>query len=110
MHGHCSMCGKLKTTYGIQVKRDTAMNLLRGENPEGTLHRKSRSIIRRVYAYQVSNSVWHVDVNEKIKLYSFSKHACIDGFFRKIIWLSQFQGVIRTQSLLEVLFQKLQHR
>ena len=36
MHGYRSMWGKLKTTYGIQVKRDTVMNTLGEECPEGT--------------------------------------------------------------------------
>ena len=44
----CSMWGKLKTIYGIQVKWDTVMNILREEDLEGTLQRKSRLIIRRV--------------------------------------------------------------
>ena len=57
VRGCRSMWGKLKTTYGIQVKRDTVMNILREEDPEGTLQRKSRSIIRRVYTCQGPNSV-----------------------------------------------------
>ena len=35
VRGYRSMWGKLKTTYGIQVKRDTVMNILREEDPEG---------------------------------------------------------------------------
>ena len=81
------MWGKLKTTYGIQLKRDTVMNILREEDPEGTLQRKSRSIIRRVYTCQGPNNVWHVDGNDKIKQYGFPIHTCIDGFSRKVIWL-----------------------
>ena len=46
VHSYCSVSGKLKTTYGIQVKQDTVMNILREEDPEGTLQRKSRSITR----------------------------------------------------------------
>ena len=45
VRGYRSMWGNLKTTYRIQVKRDTVMNILREEDPEGTLQRKSRSII-----------------------------------------------------------------
>ena len=56
VRGYRSMWGKLKTTYGIQVKRDTVMNILREEDPEGTLQRKSRSIIRRVYTRQGPNN------------------------------------------------------
>ena len=52
VRGYRCMWGKLKTTYGIQVKRDTVMNILREEDPEGTLQRKSRSIIWRVYTCQ----------------------------------------------------------
>ena len=52
VRGYLFMWGKLKTTYGIQVKRDTVMNILREEDPEGILQRKSMSIIRRVYTCQ----------------------------------------------------------
>ena len=34
MWGYHSMWGKLKATNGIQVKRDTIMNILREEDPE----------------------------------------------------------------------------
>ena len=34
VHGYRSVCGKLKTTYGIQVKQDTVMNNLREEDPK----------------------------------------------------------------------------
>ena len=33
VRGYHSMWGKLKTTFGIQVKRDTVMNILREEDP-----------------------------------------------------------------------------
>ena len=55
--GYQSMWGKLKTTYGVQVKRDTVMNILREEYPEGILQRKSRSIIRRGYTCQGPNKL-----------------------------------------------------
>ena len=35
-----STWGKLNTAYGIQVKRDTIMKILKEEDPEGTLQRK----------------------------------------------------------------------
>ena len=82
-----SMWDKLKTTYRIQVKRDNVMNILREEDPEGTLQRKSRSIIPKVYTWQGPNNLWHVDGNDKIKPYGFPIHACIDDFSRKVIWL-----------------------
>ena len=87
MRGYRSMWGKLKSIYVIQVKRDTVMNILREKNPKGTLQRKLRSIIRRVYTCQGPNSVWHEDENNKIKPYGFPIHACIGGFSRKVIWL-----------------------
>ena len=57
VRGYRSMCGKLKTTYGIQVKRDTAMHVLREQDPERTIQRKSRSIIRSVYTCQGTNNM-----------------------------------------------------
>ena len=60
MRGYRSVWGKLKATYGIQVKRDTVLNILREEDPEGTIQIKLRSIIRRVYTCQRPNKVWHM--------------------------------------------------
>ena len=55
-HGHRLIWYKLKTTYGIQVRRSTVMKILREEDPAGTLFRKSRFIKRRVYTCDGSNN------------------------------------------------------
>ena len=47
---------KLKTTYGIQVRRSTVMKILREEDPAGMLFRKSRFIKQRVYTCDGSNN------------------------------------------------------
>ena len=43
-HGYRFMWYKLKTKYGVQVRRSTVMKILREEDPAGTLLRKSRYI------------------------------------------------------------------
>ena len=30
---------------------------------------------------------WHIDGHDKLKLFGFSLHGCIDGFSRRLIWL-----------------------
>ena len=55
-HGYRFIWYKLKTTYGVQVRRSTVMKILREEEPPGTLLRKYRYIKRRVYTCDGPNN------------------------------------------------------
>ena len=83
--GYRFMWYKLKTTYGIQVKRSTVMKILREEDPAGTLLRKSRFIKQRVYTCEGPNNTWHAEANDKLKPYGFPIDGCVDGFSRKVL-------------------------
>ena len=63
------------------------MEILREEDPAGTLLRKSKYIKQRVYICHGSNHTWHADGNNKLKPYGFPLHGCVDGFSRKVLWL-----------------------
>ena len=91
-HGYRFMCYKLKTTYGVQVKRSIVMKILQEEDTGGTLLRKSRYIKPKVYTCDGPYNTWHVDVNEKLKPYGFPMHGCIDGSSRKVLWLKVTRG------------------
>ena len=42
---------------------------------------------RRVYHSCGPNYVWHINGYHKLKQYRVAISGCIDGFFRKMIWL-----------------------
>ena len=69
------------------MRRSAVIKILREGDPAGTLIRKSRYIKQRVYTSHGSNHTWHADSNNKLKLYGFSLHGCVDGFSRKVLWL-----------------------
>lgn len=49
---------------------------------------KKGRLKRRVYEVKGPNHIWHCDGNDKLKPFGFGIHGCIDGFSRKIIWLT----------------------
>ena len=49
---------------------------------------KSDRLHRRLYKVKGPNHIWHVDGNDKLKPYGFAIHGCMDGFSRKLIWLT----------------------
>lgn len=87
LKGYRGMWTHLRCKYGITVKRDTVMELLRHIDPEGTEIRRSRRLNRRVYRSRGPNHCWHVDGYDKLKPYGLPIHGCVDGFSRKILWL-----------------------
>lgn len=49
---------------------------------------KKKRLTRRVYRVKGPNHIWHCDGHDKLKPYGFAIHGCIDGFSRKLIWLT----------------------
>ena len=86
--GYRGMWNHLKCTYGIKVKRDVVMQLLREIDPEGTQLRRTRRLNRRTYSSPGPNYCWHLDGYDKLKPYGLPIHGCVDGFSRKIFWLN----------------------
>ena len=87
MKGYRGMWHHLRTSYGISVKRDTVMEMLREIDPEGTAVRRARRLHRRKYHSLGPNHCWHIDGHHKLKPYGLPIHGCVDGFSRKILWL-----------------------
>ena len=69
--------------------------ILRELDPEGTQLRKSHRLKRRVYRNPGPNYAWHIDGYDKLKVWGFPIHGCIDGYSRRILWLS----VLRSNNL-----------
>ena len=86
-HGYRFMWYKLKTAFGIQLRRSTVMKILWEEDPAGTLLRESRYIKRRVYTCDGPSNTWHANGNDKLKPYGFPIHGCVGRFSRKVLRL-----------------------
>ena len=50
--------------------------------------RKKQALRRRKYFSRGPNWTWHIDEYDKLKPYGFSIHGYIDGYSRRILWLS----------------------
>ncbi|XP_062594572.1 uncharacterized protein LOC134255988 [Saccostrea cucullata] len=64
------------------------MTVLREVDPLGVENRRRHRINRRLYSSLGPNHVWHVDGYDKLKPYGISIHGCIDGFSRRLMWLT----------------------
>ena len=84
--GYRKMWAWLRMT-GIIVKRARVMTLLRELDPDGVESRRKKTLRRRAYHAKGPNFVWHTDGHDKLKLFGFSVHGCIDGFSRRLLWL-----------------------
>ena len=60
---------------------------LKSIDPDGVARRSKYRLKRRKYSNCGPNYIWHIDGNDKLKLFGFCIHAGIDGFNRKILWL-----------------------
>lgn len=80
---------------GLRVPRVIVADIIRELDPEGIELRKTHRLKRRIYRNPGPNYAWHVDGYDKLKMWGFHIHGCIDGYSRKILWLS----VLRSNKL-----------
>lgn len=88
LFGYRSMWQVLKNKYKINAKRSDVMQLLAEMNASGTEARRRRRFTRRTYHSLGPNYIWHADGYDKLKPFGFGISGCIDGFSRKLLWLS----------------------
>ena len=72
----------------LGLARHVVADLMREMDPEGCELRRAKSLKRRSYFSSDPNYTWHVDGYDKLKPYWFPIHGCIDGWSRKIMWLT----------------------
>ena len=70
---------------GTRIPHTVVQELLRELDPEGTELRKAHRLTRRKYHNPGPNYSWHCDGYDKLKLFVFPIHGCIDGWSRKIL-------------------------
>ena len=74
--------------YGIHTPRSVIERLLRELDVAGTEQRRSHRLQRREYRNPEPNYCWHGDGYEELKPYGFLIHGFIDGYSRRVLWLS----------------------
>ena len=72
---------------GLKVQRENVRQAILQYDPDGVSRRKWRNLRRKKYFSAGPNYSWHIDGHDKLKLFRFMLHGCIDGFSRRLIWL-----------------------
>ncbi len=85
--GYRTLWKILQTKYGLRVGKEIVRNFLRMRDPQGVAQRSRRRLHRRTYISMGPDDTWHVDGNDKLKLYGIAISGGIDGFSRRMIWL-----------------------
>ena len=85
--GYLQMHRRIMIDHGLVIDRDTVRIILKHLDPAGVEHRSRRTFRRRLYSARGPNYLWHLDGYDKLKLFGFPIHGCIDGFSRRILWL-----------------------
>ena len=90
-HGSASGCniiaGYLKS-IGLRIQRWRVRERLANLDPENNALRWGATIQRRKYQVSWPNSLWHLDGHHSLIRWKLVIHGCIDGFSRRIIFLS----------------------
>ncbi|CAL8241411.1 unnamed protein product [Gadus morhua 'NCC'] len=86
--GYRAMWQTLQQTHSLTVRRDNVMQALRFLNPERVSLRHRRRFFRRSYCAAGPNQVWHADGYDKLKPFGIAISGCIDGYSRRLMWLS----------------------
>ena len=86
--GYRFLWQRLRDKYNLTVKQATVLRVLRVIDPRGVENRLRRRLQRRRYRAPGPNHIWHIDGNDKLKTYGFSIHGCVDGFSKKVMWLT----------------------
>lgn len=85
--GYRQMSEIIGLKYGINVSKENVRVVLKQVDPEGVEERTRKVIKRRIYQTNGPNEVYHVDGNDKLKMWGFCIHGAVDGFSRKLLWL-----------------------
>ncbi len=85
--GYRQMSEIISLKYRAHVPKEKVRKVLKELDPEGVQERSRGVIKRRVYETAGPNKVWHIDGNDKLKMWGLCIHAAVDGFSRKIIWI-----------------------
>lgn len=85
--GEVMMAGHLHS-LGVWVPRFRLRASIHRVDPDGVVERARKTIKRRVYSVPSTNYVWHVDSHHKLIRWRLVIHGGVDGYSRKIVYLS----------------------
>lgn len=85
--GEVMIAGHL-ARIGVHVTRVRLRASIHRTDPHGVVERGRHVIRRRVYSVPYANYVWHIDSNHKLIRWRLVIHRAIDGFSRKIMYLT----------------------
>jgi hypothetical protein len=86
--GYRAMRMRLMTDHDINASAETVRLALSVLDAEGVLARSRRVLRRRHYLSKGPNFAIHIDGWDKLKPYGISVHAAVDGFSRRVLWLT----------------------
>ena len=75
---------------GFKVRREHVRMILLALDPTAVAVRRARRLHRRAYFAKGPNFIWHIDSYDKLKYFGFCINGCIDGYSRRMIWLSVY--------------------
>lgn len=81
-------CTKKIRQMGYVTDKETVRFALKTMGPTGVSQLSRHRLRRRQYISQGPNYAWHIDGYDKLKPYGFAIHGAIDGYSRKMIWLT----------------------
>ena len=73
---------------GLMISRVIIAQVMKHLDPIGVNTRRRRTLRRQLYYSQGPNWVWRLDRYDKFKPYGFERHGCIDGYSRRVLWVS----------------------
>ena len=86
MAGYRSMWHMLQRE-GFMVPRSDVANMLRELDPDDNKERKTHRLMGRTCSNPGPTFCWHMEGYDKLKLFGFPIHGCINGFSCKILRL-----------------------
>ncbi|CAH0385641.1 unnamed protein product, partial [Bemisia tabaci] len=75
------------TAIGKTAPRQKIRETLRAVDPVGTVFRQRLKTKRKKFYVPGPNHLWSMDGNEKLNMYSFYIHGCVDAYSRKAIYI-----------------------
>ena len=79
------MTETLAVRYGVSISEEDVRKTLKNIEPDGVMIRRNKVIRRRIYHTIGPGCIYHIDENDKLKL--FHIHGCVDEYSRKVMWL-----------------------
>ena len=75
-------------SQGLLVQRRRIRESMARVDPRNTVLRWGITVSRRIYRVPWPNSLWHLDGHHSLIRWKLVVHGCIDGFSRRIMYLS----------------------